>query len=83
MLQVPWQTAARLRAHRAFHGSSRGDLRGSLARGLASANPAQTCEIRWVEPGTPPARTIPMRDVRLFVIGHLMLLVVAIVGSIH
>jgi hypothetical protein len=32
--------------------------------------------------GTPGALEIPMRDIRLFVIAHLMLLAVAIVGSI-
>jgi hypothetical protein len=33
------------------------------------------------EPGTPDARTLGMRDVRLFILGHLALVAVAILGS--
>ncbi|HUJ63655.1 MAG TPA: hypothetical protein VLX92_34385 [Kofleriaceae bacterium] len=38
--------------------------------------------IRGIPPGTRPARTGVMRDIRLFVIGHLMLIAVAILGSL-
>jgi hypothetical protein len=33
-------------------------------------------------PGTEPARTGGMRDIRLFVLAHLMLVAVAVLGSI-
>jgi hypothetical protein len=35
-----------------------------------------------VSPGTPRARTWFMRDIRLFILGHFMLVAVAILGSI-
>jgi hypothetical protein len=38
--------------------------------------------IRGVPPGTVDARTSDMRDIRLFIVGHLMLIAVAILGSI-
>ena len=44
--------------------------------------PGQVREFRSAEPGTGPARSVYMRDVRLFIFGHLMLLVVAVVGSL-
>jgi hypothetical protein len=33
-------------------------------------------------PGTLSARTESMRDIRLFIVGHVMLIVVAVIGSI-
>jgi hypothetical protein len=38
--------------------------------------------IRVLEPGTKPARTAGMRDIRLFILGHLALVAVAVLGSI-
>jgi hypothetical protein len=32
--------------------------------------------------GTPPARTVGMRDIRLFILGHIALIAVAVLGSI-
>jgi hypothetical protein len=36
---------------------------------------------RGVTPGTPAARTIVMRDIRLFILGHIALIAVAVLGS--
>lgn len=38
--------------------------------------------IRGVPPGMKDARTSVMRDIRLFIVGHLMLIAVAVLGSI-
>jgi hypothetical protein len=38
--------------------------------------------IRALEPGTAPARSSGMRDIRLFILGHLMLVAVAVLGSL-
>jgi hypothetical protein len=39
-------------------------------------------KIRVVTPGTVDARTECMRDIRLFIVGHVMLIAVAVLGSI-
>jgi hypothetical protein len=38
--------------------------------------------VRGLGPGTGDARTYGMRDVRLFILGHIALVVVAVLGSI-
>jgi hypothetical protein len=38
--------------------------------------------IRALGPGTEPARSTGMRDIRLFILGHLMLVAVAVLGSL-
>jgi hypothetical protein len=35
-----------------------------------------------VTPGTPAARSTGMRDIRLFILGHLALIAVAVLGAI-
>jgi hypothetical protein len=38
--------------------------------------------VRALAPGTEPARSAAMRDIRLFILGHLMLVAVAVLGSL-